>query len=123
MSVLPQTLLNRAYLSSNGEMAWAWEDLPEVIESYRSAAVAVLGVEAWLIDGHGRWTGLIPPRKGDIVYVYVVDAPERSDGEDDAAYADRAATEVLRQLGDVPPHGDFRLDVISYIRYCVTPDE
>jgi hypothetical protein len=36
-SVLPDRLTGRAYVSSSGEMAWPWDDLPAVIEAYRAA--------------------------------------------------------------------------------------
>ncbi|MDZ4865999.1 MAG: hypothetical protein SGI91_01650 [Alphaproteobacteria bacterium] len=74
---LPDDVLRRSFVASNGERAFALEDVDIVLRSYEAARTAVFGWEAWIVDhaarpspafglepAPGRWCGLIPTPDG-----------------------------------------------------------
>lgn len=56
MAELPAEISSKAFIASNGELAWRREEVESAISAIRDSGCAILGGEIWLITGPGSWT-------------------------------------------------------------------
>jgi hypothetical protein len=123
---LPLALLGRAFIASNGELAWARVDVGEAIAAYAAELVAVTGFEAWLVDQSGRWTGLLPETGTMVPAVVSVVVVEREDGERVEDYIARAGVLVLAEMDRIALESSVKPELLGSIRYnlildCLAP--
>lgn len=97
---LPETIISLAYRAGNGELAWRPEDVSAALAAIAASGQAVLGGEAWLALGSGRWIGLIPDRHGGD-FVCAWDTKPRGEEETWQAYCVRAANEAERVIAEM----------------------
>jgi hypothetical protein len=119
---LPVALLGRAFIASNGELAWARIDISEAIDAYAAELVAVSGFEAWLVDRSGRWTGLLPENGTIVPAVISVVVAEREAGERMVDYIARARMLVLAELDRVGLESSVKPELLGSIRYNLILD-
>lgn len=108
---LPEDLLRRSFVATNGERAFPPEDIEAVLDAYSAAGIPVYGWELWIIDHDiapgaepklvpmpGRWCGLLPTAHGTAVAGgWATQVPEESD----TLFARRAFMETREQLRSV----------------------
>ncbi len=76
---LPEIFRKIAYHPSSFVWAWKSKDLEKLFEEFNLSNIAILSVEAWLVEG-GQTVSLIPLKHGDI-QVYRATFSQNSDEE------------------------------------------
>jgi hypothetical protein len=97
------SLVNKAFIASNGEYGWTHEQLPEVVDQLVRSGRVILGGELWwVLPGASSWTGFIPPRDGRS-YIFHWTTERRKPHETWDAFMGRAADEALRAVQALCP--------------------
>ena len=120
---LPLPLLGRAFIASNGELAWARVDVSEAIDAYAAESIAVKGFEAWLVDRRGRWTGLLPETGTVVPAVVSVVVVERQVGERGEDYIARSKGLVLAELDRINLEKAVESRLLGSLRYNFILDQ
>lgn len=115
--LLPLTVLGRAFIASNGELAWARVDVRAAIDAYAANSIAVTGFEAWLVDRNGRWTGLLPEKGTVVPAVVSVVVAEREDGERFEDFIARSKRLVLAEIDRIGLENSVEPELLGWIRY------
>ena len=122
MSTLPDSVTSNAFVASNGEFGWRYEDIERAIHAIRDSGYAILGGEAWLVTGPHSWHGIIPQRDGSTPAVYRWETEPRSAGESCQAYCARTARESIdasHALASALAQ-EIPLELVDRVRFNVT---
>jgi hypothetical protein len=102
MAALPEPITAAAYRAANGELAWRRAELPDALAAIAESGQAILGGEAWMALGEGRWVGLIPDARGGPPGVWHWETAPREAGESWLAYCRRTVDESARAVVRMP---------------------
>lgn len=92
---LPEIFRKIAYHPSSFVYAWKSKDLEKLFEEFNLSNIAILSVEAWLVE-RGQTVSLIPLKHGDIrVYRAVVTQAAEEEWND---FVFRSTKEILNAL-------------------------
>ena len=119
MSELPPDIINLAFRSTSGEYAWRRTDIDRAIEAIRTADMALLGWEAWLVNDTA-WTGLIPSAADEPLGVWAFSTEPRAAAETWPDYRDRTAAETRQQLATAAVEECSRPEVRPMLRFNLT---
>ena len=120
MSALSEIPVERAFVASNGELAWRREDINAALTAIRDSGHAILGGEVWLIIGEHSWDGLIPQRGGGPPGVWSWDTGSRLSGESWRDYCDRTAAESMQMVTSLSVESETPPELIDRLRFNVT---
>ena len=116
-TIIPDEMAAKAFMASNGELAWRRDQLPEVVGFYARNGHAVEAFEVWLVEDSGRWDGLIPTIGSDVPSVCVYDVEEKKATENREAFVARCAQEILRKVCEWDIDTNVVADIRARIRY------
>lgn len=116
---LPQHLTAMAYQARNKELAWKKKDILFVLEELRKLGIAVEHGEVWLIEGNGRWTGLIPYKNAKAkvpgsIYHWEVEFKKNEKWEE---YLDRSVIESMDAVANLNPEDEVIENIKDRIYY------
>jgi hypothetical protein len=97
LAIIPEELMARAFVATNGEAAWPTSDVAAVLDVLVHHKMSVLGGELWwLLPGSGGVSGSIPQRQGSSgIYSWET---TRRQGEEWDAFLKRCAGDSLEAV-------------------------
>jgi hypothetical protein len=120
MATLPADIVSKAFVASNGELAWRREDIKNVVTAIRDSGRAILGGEVWLITGEQSWNGLIPRRDGGSPAVWHWETGTHSSNESWRKYCERTCSESLKALQVMNVDNETPTELIAKLRFNFT---
>jgi len=120
--ILPEEMVKKAFIASNGELAWKREDLFEVINTYNNLDYPVEGLEIWIVKDNGQWDGLIPQKGSNVPGVYTWNASPRKVGENTKDYCLRTRSELFDTLEKFQVEKEVEEKYLPMIRYNLFVD-
>jgi len=95
-------------------------DISEAIGALAAENFAVYGFEAWLVNGNGTWTGLLPEEGTSIPAVVAGNVVDWGDGEAVEVYAHRVTEYVNSELDRIAIDKTLVPGALSRLRYHLT---
>jgi hypothetical protein len=93
--VFPDSLLEIAFRSSSGEIAWPKAAAIEAAAWLAKNRIAVLGGEAWLVEDDGQIRGVLPSRLDERPFVWGWQTePSKGEAESWDAFCSRPAVQA-----------------------------
>lgn len=128
ISLFPPDLELLAFKARNGEFGWKREQVPQVVDTLRSAGLAILGGELWWIPDGASDPDLLIPQSQTLPVVYVWETVRRAD----EAWRDFVSRSAIEAQGaserwptpeDLPSSGQvvYNLCWISEHEYVAVP--
>jgi hypothetical protein len=117
---LPEQLISKAFIATNGEPAWRRQDIDEAVAAICDAGKAILGGEVWLITGPGTWEGLIPQRENAKPAVWHWETAPRSKDETWQRYCDRTASQTLQTIRNINIEQQTPAQIADRLRFNLT---
>jgi hypothetical protein len=112
--MFPPELERDAFRTENGELGWAHDQIPQVVNVLRSQELAILGGELWWVkDGSADCDLHIPQRDGRrTVYVW---SSDRLPAEPWTDFVERGAADALARLERWPTDLDLPPDLKGHV--------
>src|SRR5438270_11162987 len=120
MATLPPDVTSKAFVASNGELAWPRQDIEQALISIRDSGRVILGGEVWLITSGQSWNGLIPRRDGSAPAVWHWKTDLRSSNESWQKYCERTCAESLVRLRSMNVEQETQTELVDQLRFNVT---
>ncbi len=118
---LPNTILDLAFKTSTGLLAWKKEDMPLVLAELVKSHLAVIGGEIWTVYPDGRHNGDVLDKEGRWgIYTWYI---YRNEGESWLDFVQRAALYTQDRILTFNTEERTRPDIAPLLRYNLDIDD